>query len=185
MAYPDRVAGLVFAAGAVFTQQAAETMGPPAGDSPMAGLAAGLSSIDPESPLAQLAVRALFTPGRFADILNSTYYDPSAIPGDSVEAYGRTFELPGWEAALLKLLTQGMPEMQTDDAALAELTMPVLLIWGEDDTWVPLAVGQALANVISGAVLITYPETGHIPMEEQTDRFNQDLLDFLVRVYNP
>ncbi|MBK9122965.1 MAG: alpha/beta hydrolase [Chloroflexi bacterium] len=184
IAYPERVAGLVFAAGAVFTRQAAEAMGSPAGDSPLAGLASGISAIDPESPLAQLAVRAVFTPERFADILFSTYYDPDKIPADAVEVYGRTFELPGWEAAFLKLLTQGMPDMETDDTALANLEMPILLIWGEDDTWVPLTVGESLADVLADAELITYPETGHIPMEEQSEAFNKDLLDFLVHVYN-
>lgn len=188
IAYPERVAGLVFAAGAVFTEQAAQANGAPAGDSgdsPLTGLIGGLRAIDPESPLAQLAVRAVFTPERFADILFSTYYDRSKIPPDAVDVYGRTFDVPGWEAAFLKLLTQGMPEMQTDADALASLEMPVLLIWGENDTWVPLSVGQALAETIEGAVLKVYPETGHIPMEEQTAAFNEDLLDFLVHVYNP
>lgn len=183
-AFPERVAGLVFAAGAVFTQEAAQAMGSPAGDSPLAGLASGVSAIDPESPLAQLAVRAVFTPERFSDILLSTYYDPAKVPTDAVEAYGRTFALPGWEAAFLKLLTQGMPDMQTDDSFLTALDMPALLIWGENDTWVPLPVGEALAEALADAVLITYPETGHIPMEEQSESFNKDLLDFVVHVYN-
>lgn len=67
------------------------------------------------------------------------------------------------------------------DAAnrLQQLKVPTLVIHGDADPLVPYPNGQQLAAKISGAKLITYPGTGHIPIIEQAAQFNQDVLDFI------
>lgn len=62
---------------------------------------------------------------------------------------------------------------------VGELNIPVLCIWGEDDTWVPLENGQRLARLFPRAELVVIAEEGHCPMETSPDRFNAHLIDFL------
>jgi pimeloyl-ACP methyl ester carboxylesterase len=50
---------------------------------------------------------------------------------------------------------------------LAALTMPTLLIWGEQDAAIPVAVGQRLAAALPNARLHVLPECGHLPTLER------------------
>ena len=45
--------------------------------------------------------------------------------------------------------------------ALAELTVPTLVLHGEDDPLIPVEGGRETAAVIAGARLVTYPGMGH------------------------
>lgn len=51
------------------------------------------------------------------------------------------------------------------DASLVEplqsLDIPAFLVWGEDDEVVPVAVGEALTDVLLGATLAVVPESGN------------------------
>jgi pimeloyl-ACP methyl ester carboxylesterase len=62
---------------------------------------------------------------------------------------------------------------------LRRIDAPTLVIWGERDVITPLALGQELTAVISGARLITLPEVGHNPMWERAEAFNAEVLRFL------
>jgi non-heme chloroperoxidase len=63
---------------------------------------------------------------------------------------------------------------------LAKFDIPTLIIHGEDDQVVPLAVGgKASAAMIAGSTFKMYPGAPHgLPVTHQ-DQVNQDLLDFL------
>lgn len=62
---------------------------------------------------------------------------------------------------------------------IGELNIPVLCIWGEDDSWVPLENGQRLVRQFPRADLVVIAEEGHCPMETSPDQFNAALIDFL------
>lgn len=49
---------------------------------------------------------------------------------------------------------------------LATLTMPALVLWGEDDALVPVAVGQKLTNALPCARFEVLPDCGHLPTLE-------------------
>ena len=50
---------------------------------------------------------------------------------------------------------------------LASLHMPALVLWGEDDTLVPVAVGHGLAEGLPHAHLHVLPNCGHLPTMER------------------
>lgn len=75
--------------------------------------------------------------------------------------------------ATRELLLTGIP------AALERIAVPTLVIWGELDTIVPLAVGEAIAARIPNARLVVMPGAAHNPMWEQPEAFNRLVLDFL------
>ena len=46
---------------------------------------------------------------------------------------------------------------------LGQVSVPTLVIHGEDDAIVPIEIGKAVAAAISTSELVTLPDTGHVP----------------------
>lgn len=67
------------------------------------------------------------------------------------------------------------------DTRIAELGMPVLVLWGEADRWVPLGHARRFEREIASAELKIYPGVGHVPMEELPDETARDADAFLGR----
>ncbi|MEZ2348275.1 alpha/beta fold hydrolase [Terriglobus sp. RCC_193] len=61
----------------------------------------------------------------------------------------------------------------------SSITIPTLVIWGAQDTTVPIAMGRAYAKTIPQAKLVTIDESGHVPSLEQPQRFVKAVEDFL------
>lgn len=181
-AAPERVDALVFAAGAVDGESATAPQDnaiPTTGDTGLAPLFELIDGIDPTNPFAQTLLTSFLSADQFADILTSTYFDPANATDERRTAYSRALRVEGWPAGFLAYLTDVTERDPVDLDALNAQGWPVLILWGEDDTWVPLSQGEWLSRVFPDAVFTTYPETGHIPMEEQVEQFNADLVDFL------
>ncbi|HEX2913683.1 MAG TPA: alpha/beta fold hydrolase [Chloroflexia bacterium] len=62
---------------------------------------------------------------------------------------------------------------------LSQVRVPTLVIHGNRDPLVPFGNGLRLARRIPGARLLVYEGVGHIPIIEQAERFNRDVLNFL------
>jgi pimeloyl-ACP methyl ester carboxylesterase len=62
---------------------------------------------------------------------------------------------------------------------LRRITAPTLVLWGENDTFLPPAHGEAYAQLIPGATLQTIPECGHFVPFERTELFAQSVMPFL------
>ncbi|MFC9659476.1 alpha/beta fold hydrolase [Nocardia sp. NPDC127606] len=63
---------------------------------------------------------------------------------------------------------------------LAEITVPTLVIHGDDDQIVPIEVGGLRsAKLIAGAALKVYEGAGHALPDTEKQRLSQDLLDFI------
>jgi pimeloyl-ACP methyl ester carboxylesterase len=61
----------------------------------------------------------------------------------------------------------------------AALTMPTLILWGEQDRLIPVSTARDWHKAVTGSTLIVYPATGHIPMEEVADQSAADVRKFL------
>jgi pimeloyl-ACP methyl ester carboxylesterase len=67
---------------------------------------------------------------------------------------------------------------------LPQLQMPVLVLWGESDPWIPLAHAERFQQQMPQAVVVTFPELGHVPMEESSILTVQPVMRFLERLPN-
>ena len=54
-----------------------------------------------------------------------------------------------------------------------------LIIWGENDYWIPVSDSNRFKNAIKNSKVIIMPETGHIPMEERPKESLRIALDFI------
>jgi len=56
----------------------------------------------------------------------------------------------------------------------------VLLLWGAEDTWIPLAKGRELAGLIGDrARLVVVEDAGHLVVEEEPDQLLREIRKFL------
>ena len=62
---------------------------------------------------------------------------------------------------------------------LQRIQAPTLLIWGENDTLVPPAVGTVLREEIPDSRLLVLNRAAHVPMFDRPDEFNAALFAFL------
>jgi pimeloyl-ACP methyl ester carboxylesterase len=115
--------------------------------------------------------------------------DPNRVTPYWVDLYQRPIDVKGTSRAIGDWLPQLLAEhdgsTSSDPAAYSRLTMPVLLVWGEQDTTTPLSLGQYLARLIPGAKLATMPGTGHMPPIEDAETFHRILLAFLTAHWAP
>lgn len=63
---------------------------------------------------------------------------------------------------------------------LEEITMPVLVMHGEEDLIIPVENGRLLAENIPNAQWVSYPEAGHLFFIERQADVNRRLLDFFL-----
>jgi pimeloyl-ACP methyl ester carboxylesterase len=65
------------------------------------------------------------------------------------------------------------------------LTLPVLLVWGQEDGVVPMAQGEALRGHLRDAHLEVIEKAAHLPMMERAETTNRVVRDFLVGANEP
>lgn len=115
--------------------------------------------------------------GVTARLLKSTYADPSKVTESDVDQYYAPVARDGYGRALRGVLR----EFRFDalEGRLDRIACPTLVLWGERDRWVPLALGRASAAGIARSALIIVPQAGHSVQEEAADEVNRLVIKFL------
>ena len=62
---------------------------------------------------------------------------------------------------------------------LPSITVPVRIVWGENDAWLPPATAGRLHELIPGSDLVLLPSTGHFAMEDNPREVAATLFDFI------
>ncbi|WP_295891809.1 alpha/beta hydrolase [uncultured Vibrio sp.] len=60
----------------------------------------------------------------------------------------------------------------------SEVSAPTLILWGEEDTWIPCEQAYSLQSKIEGAQLATIPNAGHLVIEEAPEPLINEILNF-------
>ena len=112
--------------------------------------------------------------------------DPSLITPALIEEEHRINTSPGAAEVFRRLGDYIAEEIDRDNIAdrLKPLvgTLPLLLVWGEQDRAVPLAVGEQARRDLGLADLVVIPRAGHAPYMEQPALFERHVLRFLARL---
>ncbi len=155
LAHPERVTALILVDPAIYT----------GGGSP--AFIRPLLNTPQMRHLGPLIARRIRDWGR--DFGRSAWHDPAKMPADYWENYERPLQAQNWDRALWELTrASGRPDFE---ARFAELTMPILVITGDDDRIVPTEDSIRLAGELPGAELAVIPECGHVPHEECPSTF--------------
>jgi len=119
---------------------------------------------------------------RFATtlVLKKSYYDKDKITEEQIDTYAYYGSLPGAAAAVRQTAKQLVPkDIEALIAQYKTITVPVLIIWGQEDEVVPLTVGLNFKRDIPDSQLVVLPHCGHIPLEEEPQTTRQAIMDFL------
>jgi pimeloyl-ACP methyl ester carboxylesterase len=86
---------------------------------------------------------------------------------DALEFYMRPWQGETGQAAFYRQIAQ-MDQCYTDEIEklYEPLDCPVTILWGEEDKWIPMERGEALASALSGRPLIRVPDAGHLVQED-------------------
>ncbi|HSR48520.1 MAG TPA: alpha/beta hydrolase [Anaerolineales bacterium] len=164
--HPERVRALVLVSPAVYT-----TGGLPSWIKP-------LLALPPFDRIGPLLVRRIATEGM--QILDAAWHDPGRITPERIGGYRLPLQAENWDQALWQVSLAPSPPPIGD--RLEELSLPVLIITGDDDRVVPTADSIQLAGEIPQANLVVLPECGHLPQEECPVAFLEAVTSFLVNL---
>ncbi|MBI5354706.1 MAG: alpha/beta hydrolase [Chloroflexi bacterium] len=125
--------------------------------------------------LGPLIARQLEAQG--TEFLKTAFHDPAKITPDIFEGYRKPLQAENWDKALWFLTTASEESGLVEQ--LAELTLPTLVITGDDDRIVPTEQSLRLADELPNATLSVIPQCGHVPHEECPAEFMQAVIEFL------
>lgn len=118
------------------------------------------------SELLQRLLAALAAPGYF-----------ESHPDDWRQVAEWASYRPLTQEAIARQLEASLPYDVSDQ--LQHIHIPTLVVHGDLDLRVPPEHGRYLAQQITGARLLLYPNTGHLVPLERANEFNRDVLAFL------
>jgi len=170
-AHPDKVAGLILV----------DSSGPPVreqeddeDDSGNIGFAIamtpGINRI-----AEQITPRALV-----AQSLDQSVSVKSVVTEEAVDRYWELLRYPGNRAATMARFSTAYEPLT--EAEFAALSMPALILWGDEDRLIPVSAGEWLDQALPDSELIIYEGVGHLPQEEAPDATIADVRQWLERV---
>jgi pimeloyl-ACP methyl ester carboxylesterase len=107
------------------------------------------------------------------------YARASSVTADAVDDAWRPLTIRGTRrAALAAIRSDPKPFLGLE----SRISVPTLVIWGEQDRMIPLEEGRRLAARIRGARLAIIPDAGHLPMREEPEKFSEAVRKFLDEV---
>lgn len=116
------------------------------------------------------------------DFIRTAWHDPAKITAETWEGYHKPLRAENWDRALWELTIASQESELAEQ--LDQLTLPVLVITGDDDRIVPTEQSLRLAEELPNATLNVITESGHLPHEEQPEDFMQAVIKFLLALEN-
>jgi pimeloyl-ACP methyl ester carboxylesterase len=164
LAYPERVEALILVDPAIYTGQ-----GMPA----PVRLLINTPQADHLGPLFARQIQE-----RGYDFGRMAWHDPQGFTDQVWAAYTRPLQVENWDRALWQFTRSSSSSNLVDH--LDELTLPVLVITGDDDRIVPTEQSVRLAKELPNADLVVIPNCGHVPQEECPQAF-LDAVDAFIK----
>jgi len=81
----------------------------------------------------------------------------------------------------LLTLASSITDEDMEDVDLSTIHVPALILWGEKDQWVDSKIADRLASALPDGRLVRVPGVGRLLPEENPERLNELLLDFMRR----
>ena len=111
------------------------------------------------------------------DLLYLSYNNPDSVTEQTLAGYTQPLKVSGWERAFWEF--NRAPRNTGVSERLSEISIPTLVLTGDNDLVVETADSIEVASMISGAELVVFPQTGHLPNEESPAEFAKAVIDFV------
>lgn len=100
------------------------------------------------------------------------------LSDDTLSIYRSPWLTPVGQPAFYRQIAQMRQRyIEEAEARYAAPDFPVRIVWGQDDAWIPLEQGQALADRIANGKLIRVPRAGHLVQEDAPEAIVAAVLD--------
>jgi pimeloyl-ACP methyl ester carboxylesterase len=102
------------------------------------------------------------------------------LPPEALRLYAEPWSNAAGQAAFYRQIAQ-MDQRYTDEieGRYGEIDCPTLILWGEQDAWIPIERGRALAARIPNATFQAVQDAGHLVQEDAPEAIVAALLEFL------
>ncbi len=110
--------------------------------------------------------------------INTAAYKP--IDDETMDRTLEPWRGPEGKPAFYRQIAQA-DSMYTDvvQPLYAQINRPVLILWGSEDTWIPLDRGKMLHEMIPEALFYAIPDAGHLVIEEHPEQLVMRIRQFL------
>lgn len=172
VAHPERLTGIILvdaSGGPMLQLEQAE------GDEDSDGGNIGFAIA--QTPGINLLVEQITPRSLIAQSLEQSVSAKLIVTEPMIDRYWELLRYPGNRRATLKRF--GFPYDPLTEAEIAAVTIPTLILWGEEDRLIPVEAGRWLAKVMPNADIKVYPRIGHLPQEEAVDDTLGDLQAWL------
>ncbi len=118
-----------------------------------------------------------FTPKSFIEKnLKEVYFNDSLITQEVISRY---HNLTLFEGNRTAFIDRANIKREDYSFRMQYIQTPTLILWGENDSWIPVGDAIKFKNAIENSKIIIMPETGHIPMEERPIESLEIVLGFI------
>ncbi len=127
-------------------------------------------------PILNLFIRYI-TPKSFVKKnLKEVYYNDDLITNKTIDRY---YDLTLFEGNRDAFIDRSLIEREDYTDRLSLIQSPALVLWGENDEWIPVEDSEKFKAHLNNIKVVIMPKTGHIPMEERPKESVATALDFL------
>ncbi len=116
--------------------------------------------------------------------VKGAYVDETRLDAELVEILSSpAYDRHSSRALATMVLSQReLPSEYTARSALPRMNLPMMLIWGAKDTFVPPKIAKTIVSFNPAVEFVSLPEVGHCPHDEVPGVINPILLEWLDRV---
>lgn len=129
-----------------------------------------------KTPVLNLFIRH-FTPKSFIEKnLKEVYFDDEQITQETIDRY---YDLTLFEGNREAFIDRAYIEREDHTERLTKIKAPTLILWGENDEWIPVSDAEKFQKVLPHSKIVIFPKTGHVPMEERPEESLKPVIEFL------
>jgi pimeloyl-ACP methyl ester carboxylesterase len=111
--------------------------------------------------------------------LRQVFHDSSHITPERLSEYLAAASRPGTFPAIRSLGASSADRQAVVTQSLPRIRARALVLWGDDDRWIPIAHADRFVAAIPGARKVVIPSCGHVPQEEKPEEVARLLVAFL------
>lgn len=133
----------------------------------------------PEVPASLSVMRYVLPKSLLRMSLEPAYADPSVMSDNQVTRYHDLMIGPGVRGAILARMEQAI--LVEPEPLLRQIEAPTLIMWGEQDGMIPFTNAADYLSVLPNSELISFPDLGHLPHEEEPEKSIIPVQKFLAK----